>query len=206
MDQVLLVNELKFQDKGPYSFRLFQQDCIGITGNSGIGKTQLFRAIVDLIPSEGEIFCKGVSQREIDAPRWRSMITMVPAESIWWHDRVGEHFPVTDEHYRELRLWLEQLGFNSDVLEWQVTRLSTGEKQRLALLRSLSHSPVILLLDEPTSSLDSHHTDLVESFIIGYSRRFGVPVLWISHDENQMERVATRKFVMEKHSLTEVTE
>jgi ABC-type iron transport system FetAB ATPase subunit len=75
-----------------------------------------------------------------------------------------------------------------------VSRLSSGEKQRLALLRALSVGPEALLLDEPTANLDADSTAGVEAWLTGIARGKRLPVLWVAHDNNQIERVAQRLF------------
>ena len=115
---------------------------------------------------------------------------MIPAESFWWFDTVGEHYMLFDDR----KLLSERLGFfgfDDDVLDWDIARLSTGEKQRLALVRGLSNNPQVLLLDEPSSSLDSHHTNLLETVISNYLQNDNGTVLWVSHDPDQLQRVVT---------------
>jgi len=87
---------------------------------------------------------------------------------------------------------LGKLGFEEDVLGWKVERLSTGEKQRLALFRLLLNEPQVLLLDEPTAALDHANIHRVEKVIFDYRKSTGAAVLWISHDPEQIARVADR--------------
>jgi ABC-type dipeptide/oligopeptide/nickel transport system ATPase subunit len=130
------------------------------------------------------------------------MVTMIPAESAWWYELVGDHFP--GEMGRDtVEALLAGVGFEPDVFNWQTNRLSTGEKQRLALLRGICNRPSVLLLDEPCSALDTSHTILVEEFILSYQKEYGTAILWVSHDPDQLLRVASRVFVMEKKSLLE---
>nr|HQU89867.1 ATP-binding cassette domain-containing protein [Denitromonas sp.] len=77
-----------------------------------------------------------------------------------------------------------------EVMGWQVGRLSSGEKQRLALLRAIAHQPRALLLDEPTANLDPDTTAIVETWLTGLARRHSWPVLWVAHDPAQIKRVA----------------
>ena len=79
---------------------------------------------------------------------------------------------------------------------WEVSRLSTGEKQRLALVRLLQNQPRALLLDEPTASLDTTNIGHMEQLVLDYCKNQQVPVLWVSHDSEQLGRVADREFYL----------
>ncbi|WP_457577973.1 ABC transporter ATP-binding protein [Desulfomarina sp.] len=201
---ILRVEAIRFLDNGPYSFEIRGGECVGLSGPSGIGKTQLLRAMTDLMEHEGRVLLDDVPAEAVSAPAWRSMVTMIPAESAWWYELVGDHFP--EEMGRDAaEVLLAGVGFEPDVFNWQTNRLSTGEKQRLALLRGICNGPGVLLLDEPCSALDSNHTILVEEFILGYQKEHGTAIFWVSHDPEQLRRVASRFFVMEKKNLLEST-
>ena len=77
-------------------------------------------------------------------------------------------------------------------MDWSVARLSSGERQRLALLRVLANRPPVLLLDEPTANLDEATTARVEALLKDYRTLHGAGVLWVSHDPQQLRRVADR--------------
>lgn len=199
----LEVRDLRFLARGPFAFTVSEGECVGISGRSGIGKSQLLRAITDLIPFTGDLLLDGVSSTLFQAPAWRARVTMVQAESFWWYDKVGDHFADFAEN-EGLAGNLDCLGLDPQAFGWEVSRLSTGEKQRLALLRSLQNEPIVLLLDEPSSALDTHHTELLERFIADYRGRTGAAVVWVSHDPDQLQRVASRLLRMEADGLTEV--
>jgi ABC-type iron transport system FetAB ATPase subunit len=203
-DKTLSVRDLTFLDKGPYTFSVAKGECIGLSGRSGIGKTQLFRAITDLIPFKGEILLGGIPSSAMPAPEWRSRVSLVPADSSWWYDRVRDHFLVS-EHGPFLYESFKLLGLEKEAMDWQVNRLSTGERQRLALVRALGNRPTVLLLDEPSSGLDTHHTSLLETFVEQYRQQNNVSVIWVSHDCEQLRRVASREYRMEESSLIEIT-
>jgi energy-coupling factor transporter ATP-binding protein EcfA2 len=95
------------------------------------------------------------------------------------------------------------LGLGSDVLQWQVQRLSTGEKQRLAILRLLANRPRALLLDEPTASLDRENVDRAEGLLLEFCRDHKAPIIWVSHDPGQLERVAERTVIMREQGMQE---
>jgi len=194
------IANLTFLDKGPFTFSVEKGECVGITGRSGVGKTQLFRAITDLIPSKGDVRLAGISCKDFAPEKWRSRVTMVPSDSSWWYDRVGEHF-LHKGQGDDLREGCALLGLDPGVLAWQVNRLSVGERQRLSLLRTLQIRPDVLLLDEPSSGLDAYHTTLLEDYVEHYRKLYMPAIVWVSHDPEQLRRVAVRKFRMEETGL-----
>ena len=145
---------------GPISFEIAAGECLVLMGPSGVGKSLLLRAIVDLDPSAGNVMVGARARDDVPASEWRKLVALVPAESAWWADRVHDHFPANYDATGQIG----KLGL-ADSLEWEVGRLSTGERQRLALARALCRRPKTLLLDEPTASLDDHATVLVEDLI-----------------------------------------
>jgi ABC-type iron transport system FetAB ATPase subunit len=156
--------------------------CVGLTGASGSGKSLFLRALADLDPHAGGMYLDGVAAERIPAPQWRRQVGLLPAESAWWHDAVGPHFESVPQ------AWLDELGFDGDVMNWQISRLSSGERQRLALLRLLVQRPRVLLLDEPTANLDRKNTRSVESLLSRYRRQHSVMTIWVSHDPEQLRR------------------
>jgi putative ABC transport system ATP-binding protein len=173
------------------SFDLNDGECVALQGPSGAGKSLLLRAIADLDPSGGTVKLDGMLREAVPAPRWRRQVTYVAAEPGWWGDTVGEHFTVWDE----ATPLVERLGLPPDCGTWNINRLSTGEKQRLGLVRALMLHSRVLLLDEPTSALDATSTATVEA-IVAERASAGAGVLWSTHDGAQARRVASRLFVM----------
>ena len=196
----LVVKGLTFLDNGPYAFSVSAGECVGLSGQSGIGKSQLLKALVDLIPHSGEVSLDGVVCSDIPAPEWRKKVSLVPAESYWWYDRVEQHFPNLQHRFLDGN-WLDELGFPAEVVSWQVSRLSTGERQRLALLRALVNEPRVLLLDEPTSGLDPFFTARFEGILHQYQQQTRCAILWVTHDREQLQRVAERAYLVEKNGL-----
>ncbi|MEJ2572132.1 MAG: ATP-binding cassette domain-containing protein [Gammaproteobacteria bacterium] len=171
---------------GPVDFALAAGECVCLSGASGTGKTLLLRALADMEPHSGRVTLDGVACEDFAPMQWRCNVAMLAAESGWWHDRVGEHFPRVDESL------LAELGFERKVMTAEVRRLSTGERQRLALLRVLMGKARVLLLDEPTAGLDPSNVRCVESLVADYRETRDVGVVWVSHDPQQVERVAHR--------------
>ena len=184
------VRGLRYGDFGPVSFALRVGERIGVTGPSGCGKTRLLRALADLDPWQGEIRLEGQGPSAVRASAWRRRVAYLPAESQWWFDVVAPHFKTAPDPEA-----MRSLGFETDVLSWPVARLSSGEKQRLGLLRTLANRPAVLLLDEPTAHLDAERTRATEALV---ARRCadGMMAVWVAHDPEQLQRVAARGYRM----------
>lgn len=184
MNGPLLVQGLKRDGLGPLDFSVGEARTLCLHGASGSGKTLLLRAIADLDPNQGEVTLGQQRRSQTPAHLWRSQVMYVAPEAHWWEDTVGDHATGWD------RRMLATLGFDSDVLNWRVSRLSSGEKQRLGLLRALSARPAALLLDEPTANLDPDNTERAEGLIRDYQAQQASPIVWVSHDPGQRARVA----------------
>ncbi|MEE8393591.1 MAG: ATP-binding cassette domain-containing protein [Rhodospirillales bacterium] len=195
---MLTIDHLTRPGIEPFSMRIGSGECVALTGPSGSGKTLLLRAIADLDPNVGTVTLDGERRDAMPAPRWRRLVAYVPAESGWWADRVGDHF----ENPGEAAGPLERLGLGADVFDWPVARLSTGERQRLALARSLALSPKALLLDEPTSGLDDATAALVETLLVERLGR-GDSILLVSHSRRQARRIAGRRYRIDQGRLEE---
>jgi UDP-glucose/iron transport system ATP-binding protein len=182
----LRIRQLATKLIGPISFDVAAGEGLALMGPSGAGKSLLLRAIVDLDPSTGNVMVGAHARDDMPANEWRKLVALVPAESGWWADRVRDHFPASFDA-TEL---IGKLGLAGS-FEWDVGRLSTGERQRLALARALCRRPEALLLDEPTASLDDHATGLVED-LIGECCGGGMALLLVTHDRRQAERMAKR--------------
>ena len=193
----LRVDRLETGLIGPLSFEVAEGQCVALMGASGAGKSLLLRAIVDLDPNEGAVTLGGLDRGSVPASDWRKLVALVPAESGWWSDRVGDHF-LPHAGVADL---LDALAL-AGALDWEVARLSTGERQRLAIARALCRNPKALLLDEPTASLDEAATQRVEDLVTRCCQS-GLAVLMVTHDRRQGTRVASRILHMADGRLQE---
>lgn len=173
------------------SFDLQDGECVALQGPSGVGKTMLLRSIADLDPNQGTVELDGTRREAVPAPVWRKRVTYVAAEPGWWSDTVQEHFG----DWGDALPLIERLGLPPACGPWAVQRLSTGERQRLGLVRALMLRSRVLLLDEPTSALDSTSAAAVESLIAERISN-GTSVVWSTHDNAQARRVGSRIFAM----------
>jgi putative ABC transport system ATP-binding protein len=189
----------------PVDLELASGELVFLSGPSGSGKSMLLRALADLDPHEGEVWIDGRPRSAMSAPEWRRRVGLLPSESHWWEERVGDHFSRSthwaNEGGRVSTRMLDRLGFGPEVLEWSVSRLSTGERQRLALARLLGNGPEALLLDEATANLDPQNRERVEDLVQEYRRDRSSAVIWVSHDPEQRERLGARRLIIRDRRL-----
>ena len=191
----LRLEKLKVFHLGPVDLTVKAGEIVCVSGESGAGKSLLLRAIADIIPHGGQVFLDDRSSLDYTAPQWRKQVALLPAESQWWQDLVATHFSEPNN------VNFQQLGLEASAIKWQVSRCSTGEKQRLAILRLLANRPKCLLLDEPTGSLDPENTKRVETLVKKIAEQDKLAVMWVSHSEEQIKRIADRHFVVRDGGL-----
>lgn len=175
-----------------------------VFGPSGTGKSQILKALADLIPHQGQIFLNGKSLQSIPPEKWRSQVMYFPAETAWWSDCIADHFEILPDEKQ-----LEAIGLKTAILLKNPDECSSGEKQRLALLRGLSRLPTILLLDEITANLDTEAAMRVERLLQDYLKQrqleanTSAAIIWVSHDVAQRQRMAPieQHLTLKSHSL-----
>lgn len=195
---MLVVDSLCRPGLEPVSFTLAAGECVVVQGASGAGKSLLLRAIADLDPNHGHVSLDGRERATMAAPAWRAQVGYLPAEPGWWAERVDAHFLDWQANAALAR----RLKLPEGVGAGMVAPLSTGERQRLALLRALERQPRVLLLDEPTAALDAAATALVEA-LLAERRAGGMALVWVSHDADQAARLGGRRLVVEKGRVHE---
>jgi putative ABC transport system ATP-binding protein len=195
---MLQIENLSVPGLRPVSFSVAARECIVLQGPSGAGKTLLLRAIADLDPNSGNVSLNGMDRNVMPAPAWRQQVGYLSAEPGWWTDRIGEHFG----DWEGAIPLVVRLGLPAGAGEWAVSRASTGERARLALIRALVAGPQVLLLDEPTAALDAAAVAAVEA-LVAERIAGGLSVIWVTHDAAQAARVAKRKLSVEAGELRE---
>lgn len=175
---------------------------VAVRGPSGCGKTQLLRTIARLDPlCSGELRLQGQRADRWPSPAWRAAVLYVAQQTPLVEGSVETNllwplrFRVQRRHLANLQNlpdWLQQLGRDSTFLKQQAHHLSGGERQLLALLRALLLEPCVLLLDEPTASLDPESSTALEKLLRSWMQEREVACLFTSHDSAQVERLANR--------------
>ncbi|MBN8750928.1 MAG: ATP-binding cassette domain-containing protein [Variovorax sp.] len=190
---LLEINALTSPFGGPFTLTVAKGECVCILGKSGSGKSVLLRLIADMDPGTGHVSLLGKRREAFAAPAWRGRVIYQAAEPAWWAPTPAAHFPpAAAKRVAEL---MAALGLGSDVLDADIARLSTGERQRLALVRSTVREPDVLLLDEPTASLDSASTLAMEALLL-QQLRFGLGIVMVTHSREQAARMSQRHFEM----------
>jgi ABC-type iron transport system FetAB ATPase subunit len=194
----LELRDLKSPLAGPFDLAAQPGECVAVTGPSGAGKSLFLRMIADLDPHEGEVLFDGKSAQSMPAPDWRRLCLYVGPESGWWEDVCSAHF--RPEEHEAARALAHELGLKPELFDSAVARLSTGERQRLALVRALVRKPAVLLLDEPTGALDAKSVERVEEVLKARLAQ-GLVVILVTHDPAQAERLGTRRYRIEDGRL-----
>jgi len=183
---MLKVEHLVIRAAAPISFEVADGACMVIEGPSGSGKTSILRALADLDPVEGFVFVDGAERMEMSGPEWRRLVRYAAAEPAWWSATPRAHFPADAEV--DIERLIASLGLPRTMLDQPLAELSTGERLRLALARSLAGHPKVLLFDEPTAALDPEAGALAEE-LIRFQKQAGRSVVLVTHDAGQASRL-----------------
>ncbi|HSJ57811.1 MAG TPA: phosphate ABC transporter ATP-binding protein [Anaerolineae bacterium] len=184
-----------------------RRQVVAIVGPSGAGKSSLLRLLNRLDePTSGTVYLDGHDYRELEPQALRRRVGMVM--------QTANLFPGTVE--RNIRFGPRQRGeelAEADVEELlarvelagyarrDVSRLSGGEAQRVSIARTLANSPEVLLLDEPTSSLDAQTEREVEDLMCEIVHGQGLTCLIVTHDIAQAHRLASHALLLQDGRL-----
>ncbi|ESA33705.1 abc atp-binding protein [Leptolyngbya sp. Heron Island J] len=189
------------------SFELFAGDRLAVVGPSGAGKSLLLRTLAGLDPIQsGEITFQEKSLSNLSMPEFRAQVMYLHQKPALLEGTVESNlqqiYQLKVHHNKtydrsKILDYLSILGRSEKFLERSLEQLSGGEQQIVACLRSLQLSPQILLLDEPTASLDSTVTEQLEALIAQWQQSDPPKAcIWTSHDPAQIERVTARQLVL----------
>ena len=182
-------------------------DYISIVGPSGSGKSTFLKLCCHLIsPTQGMIQYKGKSIVEYDPMEFRKNVAYCFQTPYLFGQRVIDNisFPYSIRNQKVDFNRVEELFslfyLDKNYLRKEIQNLSGGEKQRIALIRTLLFNPEILLLDEVTSALDVDNTFIVENVVRSLNQK-GATILWITHNPKQSKRNANKILTIESGKI-----
>jgi putative ABC transport system ATP-binding protein len=185
-------------------------EVLAVVGPSGAGKSSFLRLLNRLDePTGGTVLLEGIEYRQIPPRELRRRVGMVTQTAYLFPGTIADNLgfgpaqqgiEVPAKAIEEL---LSQVGLVGRAGE-DVAHLSGGEAQRVSLARALATVPSVLLLDEPTSSLDAEAKGEVEKLILAVVRKNGLTCVMVSHDLAQAARIADRVMVLNKGRLEKI--
>jgi len=185
-------------------------EVLAITGPSGAGKSSLLRMLNRLDePTHGTVLLNGEDYRSLPVPELRRQVGMLLQQAYLFPGTVVENLRFgPSQQGKELddavvEALLERVGLQG-FADSDVAVLSGGEAQRVSLARTLANDPCILLLDEPTSSLDEANRLGIESLILDIVRQNGMTCIMVTHDLQQAARMADRVLLLEGGHMLKV--
>lgn len=190
-----------------FSLNVKEKDYISIVGPSGSGKSTILKLFSHLISqTSGTIEFKRKNYTAYSPYELRRQITYCFQNPILFGDTVIDNFkfPYTIRKKAldkdRIKYFLQLFDFSESILDKDIHKLSGGEKQRIALIRSLLFKPEVLLLDEVTSALDAENTKIVES-VINKLNLEGMTILWVTHNIEQSKKHANKLLSIEGGKL-----
>ena len=189
------------------SFEVKENEIIGILGPNGCGKTTTIGMILGLLkPSKGKILINNVEieKKRVDILNELNFIS--PYIELPKKLTVKQNLEVYGRLYdvknlnRKIDYLSQQLRL-TEIINKITGELSSGQKNRVSLAKSVINDPKVLLLDEPTASLDPETGNFVRNFLENYQKEKGASILLASHNMTEVERLCSSVFMMKKGSI-----
>ncbi len=189
------------------SFKINQNEIIGILGPNGCGKTTTIGMILGLLkPSNGKVL---INEKEVEKNRvdlMSSLNFISPYIELPKKLTVKQNLEVYGRLYdvKNLKTKIEYLAEKlrlSEIMNKITGELSSGQKNRVSLAKSIINDPIVLLLDEPTASLDPETGDFIRSFLENYQKERQASILLASHNMAEVERLCSSVLMMNKGNI-----
>jgi peptide/nickel transport system ATP-binding protein len=205
------------------SFDVYPGETLGIVGESGCGKSTTGRAILQLPrPTSGRVFFEGQDLTQLHGDQLRHVRTKLqvifqdPISSLYPRrtiaDLVTEPLAIWNvgseqDRIERARLMLGEVNMDYDTVSWRRPyEFSIGQCQRISIARALMLNPKVIVCDEPVSALDVSVQAQILNLLEDMKRRYGLTLLFISHDLAVVKNVSDRVIVMFLGKLCEVAD
>ena len=190
------------------NFNIEKNKTVGLLGANGCGKTTSIGMLLGLIkPTEGEIY---IDNKDIEKSNREEILSKMnfasPYVELPKKLTVKQNLEVYGRLYgvKNLKIKIDQISDDLNIknfLEKKTGELSSGQKNRVTLAKSLINNPEILFLDEPTASLDPDTGDYVRSYLETYKNKNKVTILLASHNMDEVERLCDTIIMMKNGKI-----
>ena len=184
------------------NFKINENEIIGLLGPNGCGKTTTIGMILGLLkPTSGEVLINGINIEKNKISLLHKMNFISPYIELPKKLTVKQNLIVYGKLYNIKNL-NDQIDYLSnklrlnDLLDKVTGELSSGQKNRVSLAKALINDPEVLLLDEPTASLDPETGDFVRTFLENYKKEKKISVLLASHNMDEVKRLCGNVMMM----------
>ncbi|WP_442601547.1 ABC transporter ATP-binding protein [Paenibacillus sp. KN14-4R] len=185
-------------------------EIICMIGSSGQGKSTLLRILGYMdCEDQGRVLLQNKDKSKWVPREWRQQASYVAQQPVMLAGTIEDNLrTVSRLHQRPFEKdrathLMQRAGMSEMAWSKPASDLSGGEKQRVALVRSMLLQPAILLLDEVTSSLDMHSKQLIEDMLLEWHREEGTTLLWVTHDMEQARQCSNRLWFLAEGTLLE---
>ena len=189
------------------SFKVNKNEIIGILGPNGCGKTTTIGMILGLLkPTSGKVLINGIEIEKKRVELLNNLNFISPYIELPKKLTVKQNLIVYGKLYdvKNLTSKIEYLSEKlrlEEIINKITGELSSGQKNRVSLAKSIINDPLVLLLDEPTASLDPETGDFVRSFLEDYQKERGTSILLASHNMSEVERLCSSVLMMNSGSI-----
>ena len=189
------------------NFKINENEIVGLLGPNGCGKTTTIGMILGLLkPTSGKILINGIDIEKNKISLLQKMNFISPYIELPKKLKVKQNLIVYGKLY-DIKNLNERIDYLSDklrlnqLLDKVTGELSSGQKNRVSLAKALINDPTVLLLDEPTASLDPETGDFIRTFLENYKKEKKISVLLASHNMEEVKRLCSSVMMMKDGNI-----
>ena len=191
------------------SFKINENEIIGLLGPNGCGKTTTIGMILGLLkPTNGKVLINGSNLETNKIPILKKLNFISPYIELPKKLKVKQNLIIYGKLYNVENLddrinYLSKKLRLENLLDKITGELSSGQKNRVSLAKALINDPSVLLLDEPTASLDPETGDFIRTFLENYKKEKKISVLLASHNMDEVKRLCNSVLMMKDGNIVD---